>query len=344
MIQQKNMIRGQSGISLVEILVSLVISLFLLGGIVQVYFGNQTSFTFANGLSQVQENGRFALDTISRDLRSAGGWGCINFDPDDTSNIADNLPGIPGYDTDLHDFLNNPSVQGTDNTGGLGNSDTITISGAKPGQVNIVSPFSPEDTTQFVYTYATSSISANDIVLIARCGENDLLKKGGGAGEREEGDIFRVTSVVPGLIPTRRKINHNTTLTQQYENDAMIVELQNVTYTINNNANSEPALFRSEFGNNQEVIEGIQDMQILYGIDTGIDGYANQYLTADNVVNSLDVVSIRVTLLVQSTNINVTDIPQSYTFNGVQTTAADNRLYQVFSTTVALRNRIGVED
>jgi len=332
-----NTMRNQLGISLVEILVSLVISLFLLGGIVQVYFGNQTSYTFANALSQVQENGRFALDTISRDLRAAGDWGCINFDPDDTDNIGDNLPGMAGYDADLHDFRVNPPVQGTNDTGGLGTSDTITISGSKPGQTNVVSPFNDE-TIQFLYTNAVSTLTANDIVLIARCGANDLLID-------EESDIFRITSVGLGLVPQHQRINHNATLSQQYENDATITELQSVTYTINNNTSGQPALFRSEFGNNQEVIEGILDMQILYGIDTGIDGYANQYLTADNVTDFQDVVSARVMLLVQSTATNVTDAPQSYTFNGAPpTTAADNRLYQVFSTTVALRNRIGKEE
>ena len=76
----------QIGISLVEILVALVISLFLLGGIVQVYVGNKTTFAFTNALAEVQENGRFALDLMSQDLRLVNQWGCISFDPDDTDN------------------------------------------------------------------------------------------------------------------------------------------------------------------------------------------------------------------------------------------------------------------
>lgn len=325
----------QAGISLVEILVSLVISLFLLGGIVQVYFGNQTSYKFANGLSQVQENGRFALETVAQDLRAAGDWGCINFDPDDTNNIGDNLPGIAGYDIALHDFRNNPPIQGTNNNGGLGTTDTITINGSKPGQANIVPPFSPT-TSPFINTDTINSISANDIVLITRCGANDLIIP-------QEADIFRVDSVVVGPTSTQRRINHSETLSQQYENDATIMELQNVTYSIGNGASGEPALFRSEFGNNQEVIEGIQDMQILYGVDTGTDGYANQYQTSNNVADFRDVVSIRISFLVRSTDITANNQPQSYTFNGVQTTAPDNRIYQVFSSTIALRNRIGLD-
>ena len=54
-----------------------------------------------------------------------------------------------------------------------------------------------------------------------------------------------------------------------------------------------------------------------------------------------DVVSIRVMLLVRSIDDFVAEAPQTYSFNGVQTTPADRRLRQVFTATVALRNRIG---
>jgi type IV pilus assembly protein PilW len=59
------------------------------------------------------------------------------------------------------------------------------------------------------------------------------------------------------------------------------------------------------------------------------------------VLNFNDVVAVRVMLLVRSVDDNVTDTPQTYTYNGVTQTADDRRLRQSFSATVALRNRIG---
>ena len=70
------LVSKQIGISLVEVLVALVISLFLLGGIVQVYVGNKVTFKFTNALAEVQENGRFALDLMSQDLRLRCGATC----------------------------------------------------------------------------------------------------------------------------------------------------------------------------------------------------------------------------------------------------------------------------
>ena len=325
----------QSGISLVEILVALVISLFLLGGIVQVYLGNKTTFKFSNAISEIQENGRFSLDTMSQDLRHVGDWGCILFNPSDTSNINDTLSAatVAGYDTDFHDFLNEEGIEGTNDTG-LNGSDTLTIRGSKPGQVNIVDPFSPTS-DQFLETDTINTITANDILLITRCGTNDLLIDA-------EADIFSVTSVVVGDTSTQRKINHGTTLSQTYQNDAAIKELQTVTYSIKNSLTTgEPSLFRSEFGNDQELIEGIENMQILYGIDTDNDDFPNQYVTSNNVPDYDDVVSIRIMLLARSIEDGVTEDFQVYTYNGVQTTATDTRLRQVFSVTIALRNRVG---
>jgi type IV pilus assembly protein PilW len=46
-------------------------------------------------------------------------------------------------------------------------------------------------------------------------------------------------------------------------------------------------------------------------------------------------------LLLQSRDQFVTDAPQPYSFNGVPVTPTDRRIRQVFTTTIALRNRIG---
>jgi type IV pilus assembly protein PilW len=330
--------RTQSGISLVEVLVSLVISLFLLGGVVQVFLANKATHKFSNALSQVQENGRFAMDAISRDLRSAGDWGCINFNPLNAStinnttitNIDNNLVGEEGYLASVHDFIANGPILGTNDVGGLNDSDTITMSGSKPGQVNVSAPFSAT-TMAYITTNSVSLFVDGDIALITRCGSNDLLIP-------QEADIFRVTGVD---TPTNR-LNHTVTLSQQYENDSTVMALQTVAYSIGAGASGEPALFRALFNHNQEFIEGIEDMQILYGIDTTSDAFANQYVTADNVADFRSVVSIRVMLLVRSFDNFVIDQAQTYTFNGNTITASDRRIRRVFTNTIALRNRIGI--
>ena len=53
-----------------------------------------------------------------------------------------------------------------------------------------------------------------------------------------------------------------------------------------------------------------------------------------------NVVSMKISLLVQSYEDNLADTPMTYTYNGANITAGDNRLYQVFNSTVTVRNRV----
>ena len=330
-----NGVSRQGGISLVELLIAMVIGLFLLAGIFQVYISNKATFAFTNAIAEVQENGRFALDRMSQDLRMASEWGCILLDPKDTDNINNTLNAttLPGYNSEFHDFTAKAGIEGKENTG-LNNSDTLTIRGGRPSQANVEAPFLPPTSKQLV-TSAVNTISIGDIVLVARCGANDLLID-------EEADIFRVVEMIPFNNNTQRVLTFSANKSQQFENDAMVIELQTVNYFIADGESGEPALFRREFGNApRELIEGAEDLQVLYGVDTDNDDFPNQYQTADKVFSFNDVVAVRVMLLVRSVDDNVTDTPQTYTFNGVEKTADDRRLRQSFSATVALRNRIG---
>jgi type IV pilus assembly protein PilW len=101
-----------------------------------------------------------------------------------------------------------------------------------------------------------------------------------------------------------------------------------------------------------ELVEGVENMQILYGVDTDMipvkpfgDGVANYYTegTAANFPAATDwakVVSVRVSLLLQTVEDNIASQPLSYTYNGATITATDRRIRRVFNSTFALRNRI----
>ena len=342
---QPQVCKHQSGTSLVEMMVALVIGLFLLAGVVQVYIANRASYTFSEAISRIQENGRFALDTVTQDLRTAGFFGCAIFDPLDTSNLVNNLnPAGAGYDAAIHDFIDQGLIQGTDGDG-LNGSDSITLRGAKPDQVYIHPPYMVS-TSATIHVTTNESIQTGDIVMVTNCS---------GA------DIFQVTNKTNSTNASQQAIVHNTgagnspgnynpdscgggnahCLSQSYGSDATMIELQSVTYSIAVGASGEPALWRSENGVNVELIEGIEQMQVLYGIDTDADNFANQYVVSTAVADMLTVMSVRLMLLVRSDSDGVTEDAQVYNYNGVSTTAADQRLRQVFSTTIALRNRTG---
>jgi len=334
----------QAGISLVEVLVALVISLFLLSGIVQVYLGNKTTYRFTEAVARIQENGRYAIETVTQDLRMAGFFGCAMFDPTDSDNIVNNLdPNGAGYDSALHDFVLGGIIAGTEGDGQNG-SDSVSLKGSKPGQLSVVPPYNV-NTSAAIFVNSNDIIAPNDIVMVSNC---------------RGADIFQVTNATMSGTANKMSVVHNTgtgspgnynpdncqggnahCLSQSYGADASLFRMQSVTYSVAPGASGEPALWRSENGVNLELVDGVEEMQMLYGLDTDDDGFANQFVTIDNVADTFKIVSVRVMLLLRSTSDFVTEDKQSYSFNGNLVTAADQRLRQEFTTTIALRNRVG---
>lgn len=66
----------QRGFSLVELMVAILIGLIILAGVVQVVVTSRTTFFGQEEMSFIQENARYAVDVIGRDIQSAGYWGC----------------------------------------------------------------------------------------------------------------------------------------------------------------------------------------------------------------------------------------------------------------------------
>ena len=126
-----------------------------------------------------------------------------------------------------------------------------------------------------------------------------------------------------------------------------------------NNANARPSLYR--FGpadsgpgvKTEEVVENVEDIDFLFGVDTDGDGSVDQYQTAAAITAAVPqlwdrVLSVRVSLSAVSTETAATPGGQviylrdsnNDTVVDAQAASTDRRLRQVFSSTVALRNRL----
>nr|MDQ2695071.1 PilW family protein [Pseudomonadota bacterium] len=98
--------------------------------------------------------------------------------------------------------------------------------------------------------------------------------------------------------------------------------------------------------NREQVAEGVENFQILYGVFNPADR-TTRYLTADQV--NFDsrapqtLVAVRVALLLSGVNTVARGLNAPTTFNLLGTevnTANDGRLRRVFTTTITLRNRL----
>ena len=66
----------QSGFSIVELMVSIMLGLILMAGILSIFFSSKVTYFANEKTARLQENGRVALDFVTHDIRASGYGGC----------------------------------------------------------------------------------------------------------------------------------------------------------------------------------------------------------------------------------------------------------------------------
>ncbi len=137
----------------------------------------------------------------------------------------------------------------------------------------------------------------------------------------EKATIFRVTLVNNNNpVPGQMTIGHDTAdvdavansfdnlaLKNSFNTDASVTAIESSTYFIapgigENSSGDHPLSLWWKTGLDEpvELVEGVEDLQILYGVSTNDDGTPNQYVAANSVTDWKEVVTIRVTVIVNS--------------------------------------------
>ena len=62
----------QSGLSLVELLIAMVLGLIVISAVFNTYLGSSRSSRFSEGLQHMQENGRYGVSALQKGIRLAG--------------------------------------------------------------------------------------------------------------------------------------------------------------------------------------------------------------------------------------------------------------------------------
>ncbi len=87
---KNTMKKHQLGMTLIEIMIALLVGLFLLAGLYQIFISGKQSYRLSDGQSRMQENARYALEVLSHDIRLAGYMGCSGVTASNPVVIANN--------------------------------------------------------------------------------------------------------------------------------------------------------------------------------------------------------------------------------------------------------------
>lgn len=305
--------RRQGGLTLIEIMVAMVVSLILIAGVIQIFVGTRQTYRFQDALARVQENGRFAAEAISRDARLAGFVGC-------TTLISVTPNAIPPL---AIDYSQDNYIEG-----GVGpalgaepGTDVLTLRMLSPNTVRLSADMTgPGDVVTIPANIP--GFQNGDVVGIADCNNVDLFTINGMAG----GGPVDVTP--------------NDDLTKAYLEGTVLSRYREVSYYVAPGASGDLALWRRDDGVDTELVDGVEDLWLRYGEDLNNDGAPNVYVEAAAVGNWSRVRSLRISLLLASNEDNVTEGAQPVDFRGAVVVPADNRFRQVLTTTVGLRNRL----
>lgn len=360
-VEQNRTAQRQSGLSLVEIMVALAVGVVLLTGVIQIYASTKSTYRMQDSLARLQENGRFALSFLTRDVRMAGYHGCTNFGP--ITNTLNN-PGSLQHDfsvglTGFNDVgASPPALLSGAGIVPVAGSDVIVVRRNSDEPVRVVKNNSSAQL--FVETLSqvpggcadgtdkVSGLCATDILMVSDCVKSRVFQAGNlqVTGTPPDLNITHPASGSPGNAISSWG-GASAPDEEQFSDDAEIVRIGTYAYFISNkvvNGATMPVLNRYDGGQVFELVEGVEDMQISYGEDTDGDRTADVYRDADSVFDWSAVVSTRIHLLLRTNDNNLSDAPLDYVFNGATVAGAslptsDRYLRREFTATVAVRNR-----
>lgn len=350
--------RRQGGLSLIELMVAMVIALFLIAGVIHLFLGSKQTYRFHEALSRLQENGRFAMESLARDARMAGFTGCPPNNP-----IANVLNNSANWWADfgssrVRGYAGNEAFPGQGfgvNPGErVAATDALTVLRGGDGNYSIVDHV--VTSAQFKLNQL-HDLQSGSIVMVCDGQQTSILQLTN-VNSANVTIVHNTGTGTPGnctkglgspVVCTANGTPH------QYGPDSTMVDFKPGAFFIgvSQSGNTRSLYqFRLQVTGGttaamvaQELIEGVQDLRILYGEDTSNppNRRTDQYVTADAVSNWNNVVSVRIHLLLASVQDNIVQTPMTVVFppdTGNNFTAGDRRLYQAFSATVGIRNRL----
>jgi len=149
----------QSGYSLIELMIASVIGLVVLSGAVTIFTSNKASQSLSLGMSQVQENGRVALDIIANSIRLAGYqglWGA-RFDGNNWQ---------PARPTDLDEIGNKPTPD----------TDVIYVKHGSGRATILSTSMLNANANPITLARNPDQIDVGDLVMISDCVGSDIFR------------------------------------------------------------------------------------------------------------------------------------------------------------------------
>lgn len=319
----------QRGVTLVELMVAIVVTLILLAGLIQVYLSSKQGYNAQEQLSRMQESGRLAMDLITTDLRRSGYWG-------GNANLS-LVTGNPGPIQ-----LASHSHTCTNGSNNWGRMIVWRVAGLN------------QDAAPGGYTCATGHVAGTDILTV-RYARPEVLSESA-LDDLPAGGLYLRSTMFRGRITTGALIADSANEIPPEDPESAFPHLMPTVRQVVSNAyyvgdsgrtcpggQAIPSLRRirldpaTGFPMSEEIASGVEQLQVRYllggeYVDAGVVTAANGWQ---------DVQAVRVWLLVRG------ECPEqgltnntTYVMGDTTLTVNDNFRRQLYVSTVMLRNTV----
>lgn len=296
------MIKKQYGVTLIELMVSMMLGLGLVAGISQLFIQSQKSFALQRNLSDMTDDGAFVLEALAKAILLAGySDNGLDFYCQ-TVTVTDTVIAT-GVTTTPYSFSSCDNIKSTQ-TDVLGSGLDLNCSSVINATTNATAT---NQTTTTITTKTCETIKGNT---------NSLVFRFALANQSQMGNSLCTTGS-PAI---------GSTVAVRIHNDVNVLNCESTT-------TSQPIISDVE---KLEFRYGIRNTQ--GDFDFANDTY--YYTTADQVTDWSQVFGIKIFILMRSADDNLTRSKgYYYDFDDPtkKITMSDHRLYKVFSKTIYLR-------
>jgi type IV pilus assembly protein PilW len=339
------------GLTLIELMISIVLGLLIVIVAITVLLSNRQVYASTESLGRIQENTRTAFELMARDVREAAGNACesslplVNVLNGSTSNWwTDFTGGLTGYDGGTA----SPGLAfGTSGVTRIAGTDAIDLKSAVSSGITI------EDhqpaSADFKLNTSAHGINPGDVVMAcdfdhaaifqisgASPGTNPNVVHNTGTIGTGPGNTTKCLSMTGVCSPTGYAFGckGGDTLPSGCPAErwpATIAKLRMTRWFVGNNSRGGQSLYQASLQNiggslsivNNEVVEGVRNMQLTYLVD-GTSAYVDANPAVGPPVDWSKVLSVRINLRMEGEGRTGTD---------------GNPLQRDLIHTVAIRNR-----
>ena len=363
----------QDGFTMVEVLVAMTLGIIVLGATIGMQITHQSSFKITDNKLFMQTNARFAFEFISNSMRELGAAGCR------TVGSYQNIGGAEGdtMKTKYHigliseiipfaDFRAENEILGYENTATnawtpsvpadftfiskiIDGSDAITLRGALGPTYRVDSSDLSTGSIQLnLANISRISLKPKQYAVLSQCDRAEVFKVTGTDAQVAAG----LLSHTSGTLGDDNRFDNFGSDGNGFNYDSRsVAEVRRVavvSYYIANNDNNVPTLYRDIDNISDPLVEGVEKMQIEYGVDNNSATYhvPDVYHNADWVSANgqwANVVSVRVSFIMRSkravydeAGTNTYKLPGASVYSY---TPNDNFARLVYTSTINLRNR-----